>query len=252
MEALIVEDEVLALRHLHHVLDEIGGIRVIVELESINDTVEWFRKHDQPDVMFLDIHLADGIAFEIFRHAEIKCPVIFTTAYDEYALQAFKVNSIDYLLKPVQMQDVKHALDKLASFSAKQDIMNSIGRLIDSYMSRPRYKSTFLVPTKGDKLIPVQAEEIAYFYIDNGIVNAFISDGRKFIFDYSLDELTDMLDPNAFFRANRQYIVSRKAIRDIDIWFGSRLSVNLKTSTKEKVLVSKARISDFRAWYENS
>lgn len=251
MKALIVEDEILALRHLHHVLEETGGIEVIGETESIADTIEWFMNNKQPDVMFLDIHLADGIAFEIFRHAEICCPIIFTTAYDEYALQAFKVNSIDYLLKPVEASDVRHALNKLKNFSNSGEMMNSLERFIDSYITRPKYRSNFLVPSKGDKLIPVQADEIAYLFIDNGVVNAYGFDNRKFAFDYSLDEMAEMLDPHAFFRANRQFIVSRKAIRDIDLWFNSRLSLNLKLNTPCKILVSKARIAEFRKWYED-
>jgi two-component system response regulator LytT len=249
MDALIIEDEILASKHLQQVLNEVGDISVITVLESITDTIEWFRKNKQPDIVFLDIHLSDGSAFEIFKHLDITCPVIFTTAYDEYALKAFKVNSIDYLLKPIEVNDVQDALKKLKGLSGSEILKTALNNLITSYGKTSKYKRHFLIPSKGDKLIPVQTSDLACFYIDAGTVKAFSFDGRTFRFDFTLDELADMLDPEFFFRANRQYIISRVAIKDIDIWFNSRLSVNLKISVPEKILISKARISEFKTWY---
>lgn len=249
MDALIIEDEILASKHLQQVLNEVGDISVITVLESITDTIEWFRKNRQPDIVFLDIHLSDGSAFEIFKHLDITCPVIFTTAYDEYALKAFKVNSIDYLLKPIEVSDVQGALKKLKGLSGPEILKTALNNLITSYGKTSKYKRHFLIPSKGDKLIPVQTSDLACFYIDAGTVKAFSFDGRTFRFDFTLDELADMLDPELFFRANRQYIISRAAIKDIDIWFNSRLSVNLKISVPEKILISKARISEFKTWY---
>jgi two-component system LytT family response regulator len=249
MKALIIEDEILASKHLQHVLDDVGNIFVVKVLESITETVEWFEKNSQPDIVFMDIHLADGSAFEIFKHITITCPIIFTTAYDEYALKAFKVNSIDYLLKPIEINDVQNALKKLQNLSAPENMQTAINSLIASFRKASRYKTHFLIPAKGDKLIPVQANDLACFYIDTGIVKALTFDERTLRFDNTLDELDDLLDPQVFFRANRQYIISRKAVKDIDLWFNSRLSINLIIPVPEKILISKAKVTEFRSWY---
>jgi DNA-binding LytR/AlgR family response regulator len=249
MRALIIEDEILAARHLQHVIEEIGGIDVIAVIESISETIEWYKANPQPELIFIDIHLADGSAFEIFKHISITCPIIFTTAYDEYALKAFKVNSIDYLLKPIDEASVKGAIRKLELLSPKNSSQEDLRKFIDSFRKGLSYKSHFLIPSKGDKLIPVQTEEIAFIYIDAGIVKAIKFDEKSFRFEYTLDELGELLDPKDFFRANRQYIISRKAIKDIDLWFNSRLSVNLKVNAPEKILISKARIQEFKGWF---
>jgi DNA-binding LytR/AlgR family response regulator len=249
MKALIIEDEILAVKHLQHVLDEVGEIKVIAVLESIMETIEWFRKNSEPEIIFMDIHLADGSAFEIFRNVNITCPIIFTTAYDEYALRAFKVNSIDYLLKPIEVEAVQNALKKLKGFNASGNPQADIRNLIDSFKKASGFKTHFLIPSKGDKLIPLQACEIAFILIDSGIVKAITFEEKSYRFEYTLDELETLLDSGDFFRANRQYIISRKAIKDIDIWFNSRLSVNLKVQVPEKILISKARIPEFKSWF---
>ena len=249
MKALVIEDEILASKHLLQVLEEVGDISVMAVLESIIETIEWFRKNQQPDIVFMDIHLADGSAFEIFKHADIACPIVFTTAYDEYALKAFKVNSIDYLLKPIETVDVQAALKKLTGLSGSESMKTALNNLITSYEKTSKYRKHFLIPSKGDKLIPVQTSDLACFYINTGIVKAFSPDSKSYKFDYTLDELEEMLDPELFFRANRQYIISRTAIRDIDLWFNSRLSVNLKIAVPEKILISKARIPEFKKWF---
>jgi len=251
MKALIVEDEILASKHLKQVLDEAGDISVITVLESVTETIDWFKKNPQPDIVFLDIHLADGIAFEIFKHINITCPIIFTTAYDEYALKAFKVNSIDYLLKPIELSDMQVAIKKLKGLTGSENLKTALNNLITSYGKTSKYKKHFLIPSKGDKLIPVQTSDLACFYIDAGNVKAISIDGKTYKFDYTLDELTDLLDPELFFRANRQHIISRAAIKDIDLWFNSRLSVNLKITVPEKIVISKARIPDFKKWFGN-
>jgi two-component system response regulator LytT len=249
MRALIVEDEMLAARNLQAILKELGNVQVIAVLDSITETVEWFSCNPQPDLMFLDIHLADGSAFEIFDRTEIRCPVIFTTAYDEYALKAFKVNSIDYLLKPIDMVAVQRALKKLQGLTVTDKMQDAVNQLMASFRATSTWKTHFLVPAKGDKLIPVQASDIAFFFIDTGMVKAVTFDEKTFRFEHTLDELAEMLDPKIFFRANRQFIISRKAIKDIDLWFNNRLSVNLKIPVPEKILISKARISEFKNWF---
>jgi DNA-binding LytR/AlgR family response regulator len=249
MKAVIVEDEVLAARNLKAILDSLGTVLVIATLDSIAETVEWFSGNPQPELLFLDIHLADGSAFEIFERVEVKCPVIFTTAYDEYALKAFKVNSIDYLLKPIDAGDVRHALKKMKDLTSADDIRTAVNSLMASFKKASSYKTHFLIPAKGDKLIPLQTSEIAFIYIDASIVKGHTFEEKSFRFENTLDELSEMLDPHDFFRANRQYIISRKAIKDIDFWFNSRLSVNLKVSVPEKILISKARIPEFKNWF---
>jgi two-component system LytT family response regulator len=249
MKALIIEDEVLAAKHLQRILDEVGDIKVIEVLESIAETIEWFNINPQPELIFMDIHLADGSAFEIFGHVNITCPVIFTTAYDEYALKAFKVNSIDYLLKPIDVNSVQHAIKKLKGITTANNIQTDIQNFIASFRKASTYKTHFLVPIKGDKLFPIQTNEIACFFIDASLVKAKTFGDKSISFDYTLDELANMLNPADFFRANRQFIIARNAIKDIDFWFNNRLSVNLKISVHEKILISKARVPVFKAWF---
>lgn len=249
MKALIIEDEILAAKHLQHVLNEVGGIDVITVLDSISESVDWFQSNEQPEILFLDIHLADGSAFEIFNNVKVSCPIIFTTAYDEYALKAFKVNSVDYLLKPIEAGDVKNALKKLNGLSSANTIQSDIKNLIESFRKVSAYKTHFLIPLKGDKLLPVQTSQIACFYIDASMVKAKTFDDKSYTFEYTLDELTGMLNPDDFFRANRQFIISRSSVKDIDFWFNSRLNVNLKVSMPERILISKARVPEFKTWF---
>jgi len=248
MNILIIEDEELAVRNLESIFREIGNITPLAVLESIADTVEWFTMNEDPDLVFLDIHLADGSAFEIFKLIDINCPVIFTTAYDEYALQAFKVNSIDYLLKPVDVAAVKKALGKLKNIT-KGNVSNEMKRLLSNLRPVTEYKTHFLVSQKGDKLVPLIANDIAYIYIELNIVKAVTFEVKTFIMQYTMDELLGMLNPKDFYKANRQFVIARKAIKDIDLWFNNRLSINLKPAAPEKILVSKARITDFKMWF---
>ena len=253
MRAIIVEDETLAAQNLKGILNEIGTLDIITTLESVNETVAWFTLNDSPDILFLDIHLADGSAFEIFDRVKINCPVIFTTAYNEFALEAFKVNSIDYLLKPIDINSVIRSLEKYRRLTGRVGDNNTdLQNLISYFKKNIVYRNNFLVPVKGDKLIPLNTDDIAYIFIDYGTVKAFSYNNKTFNMDNSLDELEVMLNPDIFFRANRQFIISRKAIKDIDLWFNSRLSVNLKVPVPEKILVSKARVSEFKKWFSGS
>lgn len=249
MKALIIEDEILASKHLKQVLHEVGDIDVIAVLESVRETVKWFETNPGPDIIFLDIHLSDGSSFEIFKRVKITSPIVFTTAYDEYALKAFKVNSIDYLLKPIEAGDVRNALKKLKELSASDSVQDAINNLITTFKKGSKYKSHFLIPSRGDKLIPLQTDDLACIYVDSGNIKALTFEGKSFSLDYTLDQLTEMLDPEIFFRANRQYIISRKSIKDIDLWFNSRLSVNLRVVVPEKIVISRGRISDFKDWF---
>jgi DNA-binding LytR/AlgR family response regulator len=251
MNILIIEDEALAARNLASILDDILVHRTYTMLESIAETLEWFEDNEMPDLIFMDIHLADGSAFVLFNHIKISCPIIFTTAYDTYALQAFKVNSIDYLLKPITREAVARALDKLESFSALKPDMKTLKELLPLLEKTREYRKSFLVHQMGDKLIPLKVEDIAIIIIDAGIVRAVTFEQKTFSIDHPLDELEFMLNPTDFFRANRQMIVARNTVNDIELWFNGRLSVNLKIELSEQVLVSKARASEFKAWLTN-
>ena len=253
MRALIIEDEKAAVRNLKAAIDELGrDIEVIGQLDSIAASIEWLREQPAPDLLFLDIHLADGSAFEIFEHVDITCPIIFTTAYDEYALQAFRVNSIAYLLKPIGSTDLQQAIDKLkllgkAASTPSSD--NSLQTIMRSLQREESYKSHFLVPVKGDRFVPVSVENIMYFYIDNGVVKAVTRNGESFTFQQTLDELAEMLNPRHFFRANRQYIIAHKAVTGVSLWFGGRIVLQLTPPTIEKIIISKARVPAFRDWF---
>lgn len=261
MKTVIIEDEKAAVRNLTSLLNEVKPeAEIIATLDSINSTIEWFDIHPMPELVFMDIHLADGSAFEIFDHISITCPIIFTTAYDEYALRAFKVNSIDYLLKPIGKEDIEHAFEKLDNLqdtipengSRRENKEEELLHLIHSLKKQENYKTHFLIPIKGDKLLPVSIDMIQLFYIKDCQVKAVLADGVEYNFSLTLDELVDCLNPSLFFRVNRQFLISREAIKDIDLWFNSRLSINLRHSRMtEKILVSKARVAEFKEWFSS-
>ena len=250
MKAVIVEDEIFAAQALQGLIHEVdASIKILAVLQSIDESVEWFRSYPVPDLVFMDIHLADGSSFAIFDEVNISCPVIFTTAYDEYALKAFEVNSIDYLLKPINQKDLERAIGKYKNRIAVPDSNTElINRLIESMKKGERtYKSCFLVPVK-DKLIPLAVTDIAYIYIDEKMVKAITFSNRTYYLDQSLDELGNQLNPLDFFRTNRQYIVARKAVKDLSIWFGGKMAVNLSVPAPERILISKLKVSDIKRW----
>ena len=248
MKALIIEDEKAAVRNLKALLaEEAPDIEVIAVLDSIAESLDWFSDNRMPELIFLDIHLADGSSFEIFEHVDITCPIIFTTAYDEYALRAFKVNSIDYLLKPIGQSDIRKSIGKLKQLKSDPVVKElDYSNLINILKQQDKYKTHFLVPVKGDKLLPLSVDMILFFYIHEGNVKAVVTDGKEYTFTQTLDELSDCLNPDLFFRINRQYLISRKAVQDIDLWF------NVKVPVEEKILVSKVRVSEFKEWFTTS
>lgn len=250
MNIIIVEDEIIAAQTLgRHIRELRNDMEVLAVLQTIEESVEWFRANPSPDLVFMDIHLADGSSFEIFKSAEINCPIIFTTAYNEYALEAFDVNSIDYLLKPINKSRLAQALDKFGHFSFRKDNTRLIADLVSAInLQQKKHKTHFLIPHK-DKFIPLDVSDIAYFVSELKIARVVTFDKQDYSLDYSLEELMKHLNPDFFFRVNRQYIVSHKAIKDMSIWFTGKLSVNLHVPARERILVSKARVSEFKAWY---
>lgn len=252
MKAVIIEDEKIAaelLKNLICQLDE--NIEVVTVLQTVEDSVEWLNSNQHPDILFVDIHLADGSSFSIFEKTDVKCPIVFTTAYDEYALKAFEVNSIDYLLKPINKDDLQRALNKYKNLKGEKhevDYKVLISRFLTETENVNNYKEHFLVPER-DKLVPLAAKDMAYVYIDLKLIKAVTFSGKVYYLNQNLDEIMTQLNPKMFFRANRQYIVSHEAIKDVSIWFGNKISLNLTIPTEEKIIVSKARVSDFKNWY---
>lgn len=248
---IIVEDETAAAVNLRNMLKTIApDLEVVEVLESVEESVEFFSKEVDADVVFMDIHLADGDSFRIFRSVDINLPIIFTTAYDEYALEAFKVNSIDYLLKPFKEEDLRRALDKLHRLTASERNVERERResFVESVASETMH--TLLVRYK-DKIIPVKNEEVAFFYTSDDRVTLTTLDGRSYPFEKTLEALTQQLPSDRFYRANRQFIVSRSAVKDIAVWFGSRLALNLTVDTPERIIISKARVPDFKQWLQS-
>lgn len=250
MKALIIEDEVLAAQSLQKLITEVApDTEVIATLQSIDESVAWFDENPMPDLVFMDIHLADGSSFTIFEQVQITCPVIFTTAYDEYALKAFEVSSIDYLLKPINRNALTRAMNKYNNLIANNSTDNqAITDIIQKLGSIKKHKSCFLVPER-DKLIPIVTTNIAYFYIDTKTVKAITLDEHTYYMNQTLDDIMMQLNPDDFFRANRQFIVSRKAIKDLTICFGNKLSLNMSVNIPEKIIISKAKVSEFKNWF---
>ena len=248
MKALIIEDEVMAAKTLKKLLVEVSpGIEIVGILESIEDSVDWIASHAMPDLMFMDVHLADGSSFAIFERVTITCPVIFTTAYDEYALKAFEVNSIDYLLKPISKEALERAVAKYHNLGRGLE-QQQLEALLKHLGAKPKFKSCFLLPER-DKLVPLPTSDIAYAYIDTKTVKLVTFDDKTFYMNQTLDDILAQLDPQMFFRANRQFLISRNAVKDVSVWFGNKLAINLTVETPEKVIVSKARVAEFKAWF---
>lgn len=245
MKALLIEDETAAARNLAAVLREVApGVQIVATLESVAESIEWLRSNPQPDLLFMDIHLADGDSFRIFGAVEVTAPVIFTTAYDRYALEAFKVSSIDYLLKPINADDVRRALEKLRRLTSGERL--DYGSRVRS-LAAQRQEEVFLVRVR-DRIIPLQRDRIAYCYTSNEKVTACDFDGETYPLDKTLEALQALLPERDFFRANRQFIVARRAVKEIAVWFGSRLTLHLTVDTPERIVISKARVPEFKTW----
>lgn len=251
MKAVIVEDEIVAAERLQRLIQEVdSSISIIAKLKSIEECIDWFTTQPVPDLVFMDIHLSDGLAFSVFDKVTVSCPIIFTTAYDQYALDAFEVNSIDYLLKPISKTELERAIAKYRNFSQSQNIdNNTLVELFDMIKSRKSvYKSRLLIPHK-DKFLSLAVEDIAYIYSENKTARIVSMEDQNYHLNLSLEEVFKQLDPALFFRANRQFIISRKSVKDIFSWFDSKLSVNLCVPTPEKIIISRMRVQDFKNWY---
>lgn len=246
MNVLIVEDEKLAREHLaRQLLNVKPNINIQAKLDTVKATVAWLREH-QTDLIFLDIHLADDLSFRIFEQVEVRTPIIFTTAYDQYALQAFKVNSVDYLLKPIEQEALATALTKFEGIRTPAVDLKAL--LADWEAARTRsYQARFMV-SKGDKLLSIPVTDIAYFEGEDRYVFLHTKDGSRYIVDYRLSDLTDLLDPKDWHRLNRSFIACMDSITKIVNLSKSRIKVELQPAARRDIFISSAKTRDFKAW----
>ena len=252
MKVLIIEDEAPAFRRLQKILDEIQpGIEILDVIDSVEESIKWLKIHDAPDLIFMDIQLNDGISFDIFEEVKMLSPVIFTTAFDEYMLKAFKVNSIDYLLKPIKPEELKESLEKYqeikSNYSNNQPDLNGLIQQIR--LDDKKYKTRFLVK-KGEKLLSVETNDIYYFQTRNGVVSLTTKDDAKHIIDYTLDQLFTQLDPSEFYRVNRQFIIHYSCIRAVHKYHKGKLLVETRTKTSDPVVISEEKSSLFKKWLD--
>ncbi|BAU54693.1 LytR/AlgR family response regulator transcription factor [Mucilaginibacter gotjawali] len=253
LRVVIIEDEPVSARNLAHLLNKLDdSIAIKTILGSVEESVKWFNNAENNfDLVFMDIRLADGLSFDIFKLANVSKPVIFVTAYNDYAIQAFKNNGIDYILKPFDDEEVEQALRKfnnLTSMPVKSGGNLNYEQLINQLNENARpYKKSFLVHFR-DKLIPLETEKIAWFYTANELVYAHTIDSRQYIVDFTMEQLEQQLDMNRFFRANRQFIVNRKEITEVAFYFNGRLVVKIKPEPPENIIISKARSPEFKSW----
>ncbi|WP_426429735.1 LytR/AlgR family response regulator transcription factor [Winogradskyella sp. HB-48] len=251
MNVIIIEDEKPSARRLQRMLKSLD-LEAETMLHSVEESLEWFQKNEHPDLIFLDIQLSDGLSFEIFEAMEIKSAVIFTTAYDEYALQAFKLNSIDYLLKPIDDDDLRIAVNKFKGRTPqKQSVtldFNDIKKLLVNPIER-EYKKRFSVKV-GQHLKLINIEDIECIYSENKGTYAYTNEGRNYLLDLTLDQLEDELEPHVFFRVSRKFYVNINAIKDIISYTNSRLQIKLNHFNEQDIIVARERVKDFKDWLE--
>ena len=260
MRTIIIEDEYLAVQHLRHLLRHHPAIDVVAVLASVAEAVQWLGGSPAPDLIFADIQLSDGLSFEVFDAVRVRAPIIFTTSFNDYALRAFTLLSLDYLLKPIQAADLARSLEKHAYWQAQhtpqqqqqgtEAQFEKVQQLLAQFApSQPRYRQRFLVPA-GEQLLPVAVEEIAYCFTLHELVYLVRHDGRKFSLEHTLEKLETMLDPAVFFRLNRQYLVSLKAIDKMYPYFAGKLKIELLPARDEEILVSRDRTPLLKRWLE--
>jgi len=252
-KVLIIEDEKPAADWLKQLISKHDPqILVLAVLDSVNGAVEWFQQHPVPDLVFMDIQLADGLSFEIFEQVKVQCPVIFTTAYEEYAIKAFKVNSLDYLLKPIAYNELEAAFQKFSDRVQNKrtapvvtiDLLEKVKEML-----RKQYKTRFVIKV-GEHLKSITVEDILFFYSLEKATFLCTVDFKTYLVDYSLDRISEMVDEHCFFRINRKYIISNQSIADIIFYSNSRLKIKLKKKDEESIIVSRDKVSAFKEWLD--
>ena len=248
MRVLIIEDERLAAEQLINLLNKYDkNITVLDVIDSVKNAVQWLKINEKPELVFMDIQLADGLSFEIFEKIQLTSPVIFITAYDQYAIRAFKVNSIDYLLKPLDFDELKTAIDKFKSTklsSINQDIIDKFKNILAN-----NYKNRYVVKV-GEHIRPINIEHINYFYSFDKATYINTIEKRNYVIDYSLEQAEALIDPNLFFRINRKYLISFASIIDIISYSNSRLKIKLVNTDENDIIVSRERVNDFKKWLD--
>mgnify|MGYP001792148275 FL=1 len=251
MKAIIIEDEKPAARRLNRLLEELD-VEVSTMLHSVEESIDWFLNNEHPELIFLDIQLSDGLSFEIFDQVTIKSAIIFTTAYDEYALQAFKLNSIDYLLKPIDDEELEKAVKQYRDFKPEKEKIsidfNDIKKLLVNPVER-EYKKRFTARV-GQHLKIINADEVECFYSENKGTYAATIDGRNYLLDTTLENLEGELSPKTFFRVSRKFYVNINHIKDIISYTNSRLQIKMNTFKEQEIIVSRERVKDFKLWLE--
>lgn len=251
MNVLIIEDEKPAARRLARLLGELD-VEVSTMLHSVEEAVDWFQKNEHPDLIFLDIQLSDGLSFEIFDVVEVRSAIIFTTAYDEYALQAFKLNSIDYLLKPIDDEELERAVKKYQNLKPDHNQIvldfDDIKKFLVNPLER-EYKKRFTIRL-GQHLKIINADEIECFYSENKGTYAATKEGRNYLMDTTLENLENELSPQIFFRVSRKFYVNINYIKDIVSYTNSRLNIKLNRFNEQEIIVSRERVKDFKLWLE--
>lgn len=252
-KVLVIEDEKPAAEWLQQLILKFDPqISILAVIDSVSGAAEWFGQHTAPDLVFMDIQLADGLSFDIFERVKVTCPVIFTTAYEEYAIKAFKVNSVDYLLKPIAYQEMEAAFHKFRNQtdtlpvipSVTIEILNKVKEML-----RKQYKNRFVIKV-GEHLKSIPVEDILFFYSLEKATYLCTADFRTYLVDYSLDHISEMIDEQRFFRINRKYILSNQSIADIVVYSNSRLKIKLKKPDEESIIVSRDKVQGFKEWLD--
>ena len=254
MNVLIIEDEPFAQKELIRILNQCDpSVRVLKCIDSIEESIEWLKENDSAELIFMDIQLSDGISFDIFNHIQVKTPVIFTTAYDEYAIKAFKVNSIDYLLKPIEETDLCKSLQKFRDLKdqferknqalSKDQLKEVVGLIKPSFKQR-------LITKMGDRIYYIETKDIAFIYSEEKVTFVITKENKRYMLNYTLEQVEKLLDPVRFYRLNRKYLTHIDAIGTINKYFNSRLKVQLNPEVDDEILISRARVSDFMDWLE--
>lgn len=250
MKAIIIEDEKRAADRLERMILELrSDIEILARLESIRETIAYLESSHKLDVIFADIQLADGLSFEIFEQVKIDCPVIFTTAYDQYAIKAFKNNGIDYLLKPIDPAELGVALKKLKTTQQRPSMTNLMALAAQLGAGKTDYRSRFTVKV-GQKLRTIAVNDLTALYSENKGTYILTKEGRNYLIDYSLEQVEDMLDPKLFFRISRKYIIAIEGVEEMLLWSNSRLKITLKGSKLNDIVVARERTKEFKEWME--
>jgi DNA-binding LytR/AlgR family response regulator len=248
MKILILEDETRAANHLERLISKVApDMKVVARIESVRDGIKYLRTSPEPDLIFSDIQLADGLSFEIYHLVSVRCPIIFTTAYDHYAIEAFQTNGIDYLLKPIEEERLRQAIRKAEHFSPELALEKIL--TLNNPASEKVYKSRFMVKV-GDKIKSVPVEEILVFYSQEKSSFIRTTDGHNYCIDYALDQAEPMLDPEKYFRINRKYIVSIAACTNILAWTNSRLRLKIDGIDDSDIIVARERVQEFKNWLD--